>query len=109
MACLSPVRSGEYANRNQGADGMKKNLANEPLLNVIARQVGRAAGTIAKASKLIAPEVLATVNLEKAAKPRKKSKLSAAPRKPTSKKKIAKSSARKSRSKPARSRTKKTS
>ncbi len=93
---------------------MKNNLANEPLLNVIARQVGRAAGTIAKASKLIAPEVNAAVNHEKAAKPRKKSNPAAAPRKPIRKRKVAKSPARKSRSKPARSkpatsRTKKTS
>jgi hypothetical protein len=35
---------------------MKKKLIPEPLLNTIARQVGRAAGTIVRASKLAIPD-----------------------------------------------------
>jgi hypothetical protein len=92
-------RSGKHANPNeQGAQRMKKKIVNESLLNVIARQVGRAAGTIARATKLVTLEDNAAVNPKKAAQPRRKSKPNASARAST-KKKAAKSPARKSRSK----------
>lgn len=77
---------------------MKKKSVSEPLLNVIARQVGRAAGTVARVTNLIAPEDTPAVN-PPASKKRKRSKPAAATRNSATKKKAVKSRARKSRSK----------
>jgi Sec-independent protein translocase protein TatA len=70
---------------------MKKNPENEPLLNVIARKVGRAAGTVARAAKQITGEENTAAN---PAKTRKKAKPAAATK--SAKKKPAKSRTRKS-------------
>jgi hypothetical protein len=58
--------------------GLKKNNETESLLNTLARGVGRAAGTIARATRQIAAsgEALASEKLGKsAAKPRRRSEL----------------------------------
>jgi len=47
---------------------MKKSAAKEPLLNTLARQVGHAAGTIAKAAQNLASDAVAVVKTD-AAKP----------------------------------------
>jgi hypothetical protein len=78
---------------------MKKKLIPEPLLNTIARQVGRAAGTIVRASKLAIPDGNAPA-ATKAGKSRKKSRPATSSR-TAAKKKTAKSRPRKSRSKAA--------
>jgi len=85
---------------------MKNNPENEPLLNVIARQVGRAAGTVAKAAKQITGEEN-TANPAKPTKTRKKAKPAAATK--TAKKKAAKSRTRKSQPKSSSRRAKRTS
>jgi hypothetical protein len=78
---------------------MKKKSVSEPLLNVIARQVGRAAGTVARVTNLIAPEDTPAVQ-PSASKKRKKSKPAASEtRKSATKKRVVKSRARKSRPK----------
>jgi hypothetical protein len=76
---------------------MKKKSITEPLLNVIARQVGRAAGTIVRAANLATPEDTTAI-ATKAPKSRKKSRPATSSGNPT-KKKAPKSRPRKSRSK----------
>jgi len=83
---------------------MKKSAAKEPLLNTLARQVGHAAGTIAKAAQNLASDAVAVVKTDaakptaprtKAAKKTKRRVVSKT--NPKQKKKAAKPGARKSR------------
>ena len=82
---------------------MKNNPENEPLLNVIARQVGRAAGTVARAAKQITGEENTAASPAKPAKTRKKAKPAAASK---TTKKAAKSRTRKSQPKSSSRRAK---
>jgi hypothetical protein len=80
---------------------MKKKSLSEPLLNVIARQVGRAAGTVARVTNLVAPEDTPAAQ-PPASRKRKKSKPASATRSSATKKNAGKSRARKPRSKTSR-------
>jgi hypothetical protein len=80
---------------------MKKRVKEEPLLNTLARKVGHAAGTIAKATQGLTADAVAIVGVQKNAtppKPAKKVKRRAAKKK----KKAASSAARPSRKRSSR-------
>ena len=79
---------------------MKKRVQKEPMLNTLARKVGRAAGTIAKAAQELAGDAAAIVQADVAKPPkaRKKPEQTSKRRaKPKGKKKSAKSVKRQSR------------
>jgi hypothetical protein len=79
---------------------MKKRVQKEPMLNTLARKVGRAAGTIAKAAQELAGDAAAIVQADVAKPPKARKKTARASKRralPKGKKKIAKSVTRKSR------------
>jgi hypothetical protein len=79
---------------------MKKRVPKEPLLNTLARQVGHAAGTIAKTAQQLASDAAAMVQTEPMRPAKARTKTAKKARRgavPKQKKKATKTAARKSR------------